>query len=51
MAELERYVWPKLASGEISPQVDTVFPIQEADRAHALMASDETKGKVVLSLR
>jgi putative PIG3 family NAD(P)H quinone oxidoreductase len=50
MAELERYVWPKLANGEISPQVDAVFPIQDADQAHALMASDETKGKVVLAI-
>ena len=45
MAELERYVWPKLADGSLSPQVDRVFPIAEADAAHALMASDETKGK------
>jgi putative PIG3 family NAD(P)H quinone oxidoreductase len=50
MAELERYVWPKLANGEISPQVDAVFPIQDTDQAHALMASDETKGKVVLAI-
>jgi NADPH:quinone reductase-like Zn-dependent oxidoreductase len=50
MAELERYVWPKLADGSLSPQVDRVFPIAEADAAHALMASDETKGKVVLKV-
>ena len=50
MAELERYVWPKLADGSLSPQVDRVFPIAEADAAHALMASDETKGKVVLAI-
>jgi len=50
MAELERVVWPRIEAGDIKPVIETVIPIEEADRAHALVASDQTFGKVVLSI-
>jgi putative PIG3 family NAD(P)H quinone oxidoreductase len=50
MQQLEELVWPKLVSGEIKPIVDTVFPIQDIEAAHDLVASDKTLGKVVLSV-
>ena len=50
MAQLREKVWPKIESGEIKPIVDTVFPIEEADAAQALVASDKTIGKVILSV-
>lgn len=51
MGELYEKVWPKIESGEIRPIVDTVFPIEEVASAHELIASDNTVGKVVLSVR
>lgn len=51
MAQLLEKVWPKIESGEIKPIVDTVFPIEEVEKAHALVESDETIGKVVMSVQ
>ena len=48
--QLVERVWPKIASGEIKPIVDTVLPITSVDDAHALVASDKTIGKVILSV-
>jgi NADPH2:quinone reductase len=50
MDRLHREVWPHLESGRIVPIVETVLPIQEAEEAHRLIASNETFGKVVLSV-
>jgi NADPH:quinone reductase-like Zn-dependent oxidoreductase len=50
MAQLKDKVWPKIEAGTIKPIVDTVFPIQETDAAHELVASDKTIGKVILSV-
>jgi putative PIG3 family NAD(P)H quinone oxidoreductase len=50
MQQLESLVWPKLASGDIKPIVDTVFPIEEIEAAHDLVASDKTLGKVILTV-
>jgi putative PIG3 family NAD(P)H quinone oxidoreductase len=50
MGQLFESVWPKIESGEIRPIVDTVFPIEEVEKAHELVESDETIGKVVLSV-
>ena len=45
---LKAVVWPKLASGAIKPVIETTFPMPEAQRAHDLMASNQTFGKVLL---
>jgi len=50
MDELLTDVWPHLADGTIAPIIEEVIPIAEADRAHQLMASNETFGKIVLSV-
>ena len=50
MADLERVVWPQIEHGAIKPIVEEVIPIAEAERAHALVAADQTFGKVVLSI-
>jgi putative PIG3 family NAD(P)H quinone oxidoreductase len=46
--ELVAEVWPLIESGAVKPIVEKVFPITAADEAHALVASNETFGKVVL---
>ena len=51
MEDLLTRVWPAIEAGEIAPVIDTVLPIEEAEEAHALMASNKTVGKIVLSVR
>lgn len=50
MDALQERVWPLIESGEIKPIVEEVIPIADADRAHELIASDTTFGKVVLEI-
>ncbi|WP_205123600.1 NAD(P)H-quinone oxidoreductase [Cognatilysobacter lacus] len=47
-AEVERVVWPWLASGAIRVMVDRVFPLADAAQAHAWLESGRHAGKVVL---
>ena len=48
MSALRERVWPLVESGEIGPIIDEVIPIAETERAHELIESNETFGKVVL---
>ena len=50
MSQLEQHVWPKISSGDIEPIIDSVFPIQDTDGAHRRMASNESFGKIVLTV-
>lgn len=45
---LSREVWPLLESGAVRPIIETVMPIEQAEEAHALVASNQTVGKVIL---
>jgi NADPH2:quinone reductase len=42
-------VWPLLVSGKIKPVIHSVFAAAEADKAHALMESNQHVGKIVLT--
>lgn len=48
-AEVERVVWPWIASGKLKPQVDRSFPLAQADKAHAHLESGAHVGKIVLT--
>ncbi len=50
MDGLQRDVWPKFADGTIQPIIDEIIPMPDAGRAHALVAGNETFGKVLLEL-
>ena len=50
MTSMEEQVWPLMESGRIHAVIDTVMPIQHAEEAHTLLTSDNTFGKVVLSI-
>lgn len=50
MSALEARVWPKIEAGEISPIIEKAFPMEEVSDAHDLVASNQTTGKVVLSI-
>lgn len=43
-------VWPLIAEGRIKPIVDKVFPLAEAQAAHARMAASDHIGKILLQL-
>ena len=47
-AEVERVVWPWIASGQVKPQVDATFPLAEAGKAHARLEGGDHIGKIVL---
>jgi NADPH2:quinone reductase len=47
-AEVERVVWPWIASGKVKPVIDKVFPLAEAAAAHTYLEGGAHVGKVVL---
>jgi len=49
-AELEAQVWPLLASRQIAPVMDMIFPLKDAWRAHERMEEGEHIGKIVLDV-
>ena len=46
--KLKAKVWPLIEAGRIHPVIDTVFPLDQAAKAHALMESSAHMGKIVL---
>jgi NADPH2:quinone reductase len=42
--------WPLLVAGKLRPIVDRVYPITEADAAHAFVKSNRNSGKVILEV-
>jgi putative PIG3 family NAD(P)H quinone oxidoreductase len=49
MDGLRKHVWPKIEAGLIQPVIEAQFPMQQTADAHALMASNETVGKILLT--
>lgn len=43
-------VWPLIESGKIAPNVSATFPLAEAAKAHDLLDSGESTGKIVLEV-
>lgn len=48
-AEVERRVWPWVEAKYVRPVIDSTFPLEEADAAHARLQSGEHAGKIVLT--
>lgn len=48
IADMAVQVWPHFSSGALRPIVDKVFPLEEAEAAHAWVAGNHNTGKVVL---
>ena len=47
-AALKRTVWPLLERGKVVPVIDTVFALEQAPAAHALMEASTHIGKILL---
>lgn len=43
-------VWPHFETGELHPVIDDRLPITEAERAHELIQSNRTAGKLILEI-
>ena len=50
MDELLQNIWPHFATGAIKPIIEASFPVEQAQQAHELVASNETIGKVLLQI-
>ncbi|MBW4890937.1 NAD(P)H-quinone oxidoreductase [Mucilaginibacter sp. HMF5004] len=48
---LEKTIWPLLASGQIKPVIYKTFPFEQVADAHRLMESSEHIGKIVLTIK
>lgn len=48
--QLKARVWPLFETGALRPVIDTVFPLQDAAKAHARMETSAHVGKIVLSV-
>ena len=51
LAGLEERIWPAIETGAIRPVIHKIFPIREAEQAHAVLECGENIGKVVLTVR
>lgn len=50
MQQLREKVWPLIASGDIKPVIDSTFPVEDVASAYARVESDQTVGKVILTV-
>lgn len=48
--EVERHVWPWIAADRFRPVIDSVYPLAEAEAAHARMNGGDHMGKIVLTV-
>lgn len=48
--QLREHVWPLLAAGRCLPIIDKVYPLTDADKAHAHMEAGDHIGKIVLKI-
>ena len=50
IAQLNEQVWPLFESGQLKPIIHKTFPISGANEAFSLVASNQTIGKVILTV-
>lgn len=48
--QFEGRFWPLLADGRLTPVIDRVFPVTEAEAAHAYVRENRNIGKVILEV-
>lgn len=50
LSALVEKIWPKIASGQIRPNIYRVLPMERAEEAHGILQRGENVGKVVLTV-
>ncbi|MFT7518722.1 MAG: putative PIG3 family NAD(P)H quinone oxidoreductase [Kiritimatiellia bacterium] len=50
LSRVREVAWPLCTSGRLRPQIHAVLPVRQASEAHALLAGNQTFGKVVLTV-
>ncbi|MFI5504714.1 NAD(P)H-quinone oxidoreductase [Corynebacterium kutscheri] len=50
VASTVKNIWPLLAHGTITHQIHSVMPLEEAQKAHDMLAAGDVTGKIVLTL-
>ncbi|MCV7285377.1 NAD(P)H-quinone oxidoreductase [Mycolicibacterium wolinskyi] len=50
VAAVRDNVWPLIAEGRVKPIIGAELPIEQAQRAHELLASGEVSGKILLTV-
>lgn len=48
MQEIMTHVFPHLDQGNIKPIIDSIYPLEQAEEAHARMMSGQHMGKIIL---
>lgn len=48
---LHNAIWPELEAGRLLPVIHSVFPLEEVEKAHALMQSSTHVGKIMLKVQ
>ncbi|MBY6209853.1 MULTISPECIES: NAD(P)H-quinone oxidoreductase [Halomonas] len=48
--QLARHVWPRIERGDLIPQIDAQWPIQEVEAAHRHVDANANTGKVLLQV-
>jgi len=48
--ELARTVWPLVERGNLTPEIDSTFPLAQAADAHRRLEADDHIGKIVLTM-
>ncbi len=50
LSNLVKDIWPKVVSGEVRPTIYEILPITQAEKAHSLLESGVSAGKVILTI-
>lgn len=50
MREIMEHVFPHLENGTIKPIVDSIYPLEQTEEAHARMMSGQHMGKIILKV-
>lgn len=48
--QVREHAWPLIARGAIRPVVDTILPVDQAAKAHQILAANAATGKVLLRI-
>lgn len=51
LSEMVDILWSKVESGEVCPTIYRVYPMAQAEEAHALMKDGKSAGKLVLTVK